>query len=202
MKILVTGFAPFGGEKINPAYEAVKLLPSTIAGTAIIKAELPTVFRKGAQVLQALINAHNPDAVLCIGQAGGRPVISVERVAINLQDARIADNEGNCPNDETISVQGKTAYFSNLPTKAIVQFLRGNGVPAALSYTAGTYVCNDVLYHLLYWIDTLYPQMQGGFIHVPYDPAQVVNLSPPAPSMPIAAISEGLRLALIAIINS
>lgn len=202
MKILVTGFAPFGGEKINPAYEAVKLLPSTIAGTAIIKAELPTVFRKGAQVLQALINAHNPDAVLCIGQAGGRPVISVERVAINLQDARIADNEGNCPNDETISAQGKTAYFSNLPTKAIVQFLRENGVPAALSYTAGTYVCNDVLYHLLYWIDTLYPQMRGGFIHVPYDPVQVVNLSPPAPSMSIAAISEGLRLALIAIINS
>lgn len=202
MRILVTGFAPFGGEKINPAYEAVKLLPDTIAGAAIIKAELPTVFRKGAQALQALIDTHQPHAVLCVGQAGGRPVISVERVAINLQDARIADNEGNRPTDEIIVAEGKAAYFSNLPTRAMVQFLRDKGIPAALSYTAGTYVCNDVLYHLLYWIDTLYPQMRGGFIHVPYDPAQVVNMSPPAPSMPIAAISEGIRLAIIAIINA
>jgi len=202
VKILVTGFAPFGGETINPAYEAVKLLPDTIAGAAIIKAELPTVFRKGAQALRTLIDTHKPDAVLCIGQAGGRPVISVERVAINLQDARIADNEGNSPKDETIIPTGRTAYFSNLPTRAIVQFLQDKGIPAALSYSAGTYVCNDVLYHLLYWIDSLYPQMRGGFIHVPYDPAQTVNLSPPAPSMPIATISQGLKLALLALINA
>ncbi|NLY31757.1 MAG: pyroglutamyl-peptidase I [Firmicutes bacterium] len=196
MKILVTGFMPFGGEEINPAWEAVKLLPDTINGAEILKAELLTVFRKGAQVLQALIEAHQPDAVLCVGQAGGRASMAVERVGINLRDARIEDNEGNRPRDEKIIPGGKDAYFSNLHTRAIVERLQNCGIPAALSYSAGTYVCNEVLYHLLYWIDTLYPQMQGGFIHVPYDPAQAAKMSSPAPSLPIATVSEGLKLAL------
>jgi pyroglutamyl-peptidase len=200
MKILITGFTPFGGEEINPAYEAVKLLPDIIAGAEIIKAELPTVFLKGAQVLQALIEAHQPDAVICVGQAGGRPAISVERVGINFQDARVEDNEGNKPIDEKIIPDGKAAYFSNLPTRAIVQRMQDNGIPAVLSYSAGTYVCNEVLYHLLHWIDTLYPQLRGGFIHVPYDPAQVVKMSP-APSMPIALISQGLMFALKEIVE-
>ena len=196
MKILVTGFMPFGGEEINPAWEAVKLLPDTINGAEILKAELPTAFGKGAEVLRTCIEAHQPDAVLCVGQAGGRASIAVERVGINWRDARIEDNEGNKPVDEKIIPEGRDAYFSNLPARAIVERLQNSGIPAVLSYSAGTYVCNEVLYHLLYWIDTLYPHMRGGFIHVPYDPAQVAKMSSPAPSLPIATISKGLKLAL------
>lgn len=202
MRILVTGFTPFGGEKINPAYEAVKLLPDIIEGAEIIKAKLPTVFGKGALVLKNLIEEYQPDVVLCIGQAGGRPALSVERVAINLQDAGIPDNEGNCPMDEPIIPAGNDAYFSNLPTRAIVQALRAHGIPAVLSYTAGTYVCNDVMYHLLYWLDTLYPRIQGGFIHVPYAPVQVANRTSPAPALPIALISEGLGMAISIIVQT
>lgn len=198
MKILVTGFTPFGGEKINPAYEAVKRLPARINELRVITAELPTVFNKGAEVLEELLERHNPAAVICVGQAGGRAAISLERVAINLRDARIPDNEGNSPRDEPIKADGENAYFSNLPTRAIVDALQEHGIPAALSYTAGTYVCNDVLYHLLYWIDKKYPQMLGGFIHVPYDPAQAAAKPSPQPSMSIAITAEALNLAVLA----
>lgn len=196
MKYLVTGFEPFGGEKVNPAWEAVKLLPDSIAGATLIKAQLPTVFSKGAGVLDALIQRHRPDTVLCLGQAGGRPGLSVERVAINLRDASIPDNEGNQPRDEPIVTEGRTAYFSNLPTRSLVEHLGGKGYPAALSYSAGTYVCNEVMYRLLYIIDTSFPKMRGGFIHVPYAPEQAAAISPLPPSLPIATVSEALRLAL------
>lgn len=197
MNILVTGFSPFGGETINPAYEAVKLLPDSIENARIIKAELPTVFRKGAETLRELISKFNPAIVICVGQAGGRSAIAIERIAANLHDASNPDNEGNCPEDESIISEGKAAYFSNLPTRAIVQALKEARIPAVLSYTAGTYVCNDVMYHLLYWIEQSYPDMRGGFIHVPYDPAQTANSAAPAPSMPIAVTAEALRLAIL-----
>lgn len=197
MNILVTGFSPFGGETINPAYEAVKLLPDSIENARIIKAELPTVFRKGAETLRELISKYNPAIVICVGQAGGRSAIAIERVAVNLQDAGSPDNEGTCPEDESIISEGRDAYFSNLPTRAIVQALKEVSIPAVLSYTAGTYVCNDVMYHLLHWIEQSYPDMRGGFIHVPYDPAQAAKSAAPEPSMPIAVTAEALRLAIL-----
>lgn len=198
MKILVTGFTPFGGEKINPAYEAVKRLPAKINGVQVITAELPTVFGSAAEVLEELMGMHNPAAVICVGQAGGRAAISLERVAVNLRDARIPDNEGNSPRDEPIKADAENAYFSNLPNRAIVNALREHGIPATLSYTAGTYVCNDVLYHLLYWIEKKYPQVLGGFIHVPYDPAQAAAKPSHPPSMSIATTAEALNLAVLA----
>lgn len=196
MKFLLTGFTPFGGESINPAWQVVRLLPDTVFSATIIKAELPTVFGKGAQVLADIIYQHHPDVVLCLGQAGGRPDISLERVAINLRDARIADNEGNMPQDEAIVPEGKAAYFSKLPTRSLVDYLRQKGIPASLSYSAGTYVCNEVMYKLLSICDRDFPQMKGGFIHIPYAPEQVAVMAPPQPSLPIATVREGLELAI------
>lgn len=201
MKVIVTGFTPFGGEKINPSYEAVKTLPDTIQGAEIIKAQLPTVFGKAPQVLKSLVQTHQPRVVISVGQAGGRSSICVERVAVNLRDSRSVDNEGNCPQDEAIIPQGENAYFSNLPTRTIVQNILNHGIPAALSYSAGTYVCNDVMYNILSWRKQ-YPDMLGGFIHVPYSTTQAAAIYSPQPSMPIATIGEGLRLAIEAVLNS
>ena len=136
MKILVTGFDPFGGEKVNPALEAVKSLPSIIHGAEIRWVEIPTVFYKSAEVLEAEINRHQPDVVLCIGQAGGRASLTPERVAINQDDARIPDNQGNQPIDTPIRLDGEAAYFSTLPIKAMVQAIKEEGLPASVSNTA------------------------------------------------------------------
>lgn len=146
MKILVTGFDPFGGEKINPAIESVKKLPDTIAGAEIIKLEIPTVIGKSVDKIKAKIEEVHPDVVLSIGQAGGRPDITVERVGINCDDCRIKDNEGNQPIDEKVAKDGPAAYFSTLPIKAMVKNIQDGGVPASVSNTAGTFICNHVLY--------------------------------------------------------
>ena len=140
MKILITGFEPFGGESINPAYEAVKLLPDTVCGAQIVKLEVPTVFGKAGDILHAAVAEHRPDAVICVGQAGGRAAITPERVAINIMDGRIADNAGFMPVDRTIRTDGENAYFSTLPIKAMVAAIRAEGIPAEVSNTAGTYV--------------------------------------------------------------
>ncbi|MCL2392010.1 MAG: pyroglutamyl-peptidase I [Oscillospiraceae bacterium] len=199
MKILISGFDPFGGEAINPAFEAVKLLPRKIGGADISIVEVPTVFRKCAEVLKAAIDEIKPDAVLCIGQAGGRSVISVEKVAINLQEARIADNEKNQPIGETIKEDGPAAYFATLPVKVMVNKIKEEKIPSSISYTAGTYVCNDIMYHLLYMIDKEYPNIRGGFIHVPFDTAQVLDKPDGTPSMPVATIAKALECAVKAI---
>ena len=138
MKILITGFDPFGGESVNPAFEAVKLLPDTIAGAQIIKQEVPTEFGRAGEVLEAAMNASKPDVVICIGQAGGRSAITPEKVGINIMDGRIPDNAGYQPVDVTIREDGETAYFTSLPVKAMVQKMKDAGIPAALSYTAGS----------------------------------------------------------------
>jgi pyroglutamyl-peptidase len=161
VKILATGFDPFGGEKINPAYEAVKLLPREIAGAEIFTAEIPTVFGKCGDVLRRLIRERRPDAVLCVGQAGGRSVISVEKVAVNLMEARIPDNEKMQPSDEPVVPGGPAAYFSGLPVKAMVRAVREQGIPAGISYTAGTFVCNDVMYRLLHMAATEFADPAG-----------------------------------------
>ena len=202
MKVLVSGFDPFGGDEINPAFEAVKLIPEQVAGAEIIKVEIPTVFGKCAVVLKEAITRHQPDAVLCVGQAGGRSVISVEKVAINLGEARIADNEQQQPTDQALIEDGPTAYFATLPLKAMVKNIKEHGIPASISYTAGTFVCNDIMYHLLYMIEHEFPQMRGGFIHVPFDTMQVLDRPEGTPSMPVATIAKALEYALEAIVEN
>ncbi len=201
MKILITGFNPFGGESTNPAFEAVKLLPETIKEAQIIKLEIPTEFKRAGKVLQDGIETNKPDVVVCIGQAGGRSAITPEKVAINLMDGRIPDNAGYQPVDTPVREDGPTAYFTSLPVKAMVETIREAGIPAFLSYSAGTYVCNFLMYELLYLIDHHYPIIKGGFIHVPYMSQQVVNKPNGTPSMDLKTIARGLEKAVEAIVE-
>ncbi|MBE6052132.1 MAG: pyroglutamyl-peptidase I [Clostridium sp.] len=201
MKVLITGFDPFGGESINPALEAVKMLPDNIVGAEVIKLEIPTVFRKSLEKIEDNIKIHNPDIVISVGQAGGRYDVTPERVAINIDDARIEDNEKNRPIDISIFEDGENAYFSNLPIKAMVNEVRNAGLPASVSNTAGTFVCNHVMYGILYMIDKKYPNIKGGFIHVPYIPSQVVT-KPNMPSMSTENITKALELCIKAAVEN
>ena len=200
MKILVTGFDPFGGEKVNPALEAVKSLPSKIRGAEIAWVEIPTVFYKASEVLEAEIEKYQPDVVLCIGQAGGRASLTPERVAINQDDARIPDNQGNQPIDTPIREDGQAAYFSTLPIKAMVKAIKEQGLPATVSNTAGTFVCNHLMYQALYLADKKFPNMRAGFMHIPYMTEQVVN-KPNTASMCLTDIVRGIEVAIGAIVD-
>lgn len=200
MKILVTGFDPFGGEKVNPAYEAVKLLPDTIAGAEIIKLEIPTVFHKSSDVIREKVENADPDVILCIGQAGGRFGVTPERVAINVDDARIPDNEKNQPIDVKIKEDGPAAYFSSLPIKAMVQKMREADVPSSVSNSAGTFVCNHIMYQILYMIDKDYADKTGGFVHCPFIPEQVIDKAN-QPSMHLEDIARGLEAGIEAIVE-
>ena len=200
MKILVTGFDPFGGEKVNPALEAVKSLPSVIHGAEIRWVEIPTVFYKSAEVLEAEIVLYQPDVVLCIGQAGGRASLTPERVAINQDDARIPDNQGNQPIDTPIRLDGEAAYFSTLPIKAMVQAIKEDGLPATVSNTAGTFVCNHLMYQALYLADKKFPNVRAGFMHIPYMTEQVIN-KPNTASMNLVDIVKGIEAAIGAIVD-
>ena len=201
MKILVTGFDPVGGEPINPAIESVKRLPDNIAGAEIIKLEIPTVRKKSLEKIEKAINEHNPDVILSIGQAGGRFDISIERIGINLDDFRIPDNEGNQIIDEPIFPDGENSYFVKLPVKAMVQNVQKNNIPASVSYTAGTFVCNHVLYGVLYLIEKKYKGKKSGFIHIPFLPQQVVDKRN-TPSMELNTIVKGLTAAIEAIVKN
>lgn len=202
MKVLITGFDPFGGEKLNPAFEAVKKLPDTVAGAEVIKLEIPTVFTKSGEAVEKAMKEHKPDVVICVGQAGGRSSITIEKVAINLAEARIKDNEGNQPIDAVLHEDGENAYFTTLPCKAVVRELRENKIPAHISYTAGTFVCNDVMYHVLYLIHKKYQNVRGGFIHVPYALEQVLDKPQGTSAMSLETISKGLELAIKATIEN
>ena len=189
MKILITGFAPFGGQTVNPSYEAVKRLPDHIGEAEVIKAEVPVVFRKAGDALYALMDEHRPDAVICVGQAGGRDAVSLERVAINVMDASAPDNEGYMPCDEPVMQDGPAAYFATLPLRRIEEAILDKEIPCRISNTAGTYVCNDIMYRLL---DRASKEgIRAGFIHVPYLPEQTDR----EPSMPLEMIVEALRTA-------
>lgn len=201
MKVLITGFDPFGGEKVNPAYEAVKCLPEKIAEADVVKVEIPTVFVESGQKLKEAIAKENPDIVICVGQAGGRAAVSFERVAINLIEARIPDNKGNQPLGTKIHEDGETAYFSSLPLKAMVKHANDNGLPAYISYTAGTFVCNEIMYHLMYMIEKEFPAIKGGFIHVPFEPNQVIGKAVDMPSMPVKTIAKTIELAIEAAVT-
>ena len=200
MKVLITGFDPFGGETMNPAWEAVKLLKDEIGGAQIIKLQIPTVVGKSIQKIHEKMQEIHPDIVISVGQAGGRFGVTPERVAINVTDARIPDNEGNQPIDVPIFEDGDTAYFSNLPVKAMVQAIKHAGYPYVLSNSAGTYICNHFMYGILYYIQKEFPGVRGGFIHVPYATAQVVD-KPQTPSMSLADIAASLEAAVEAAVS-
>lgn len=201
MKILVSGFDPFGGEKINPAIEAVKLLSDEIKGNEVIKIEIPTVIGKSVDKLKEKIAEVKPDVVISVGQAGGREDITVERVAINVDDCRIKDNEGNQPIDEKIAEDGPDAYLLTLPIKAIVENIKSANIPASVSNTAGTFICNHVAYGMAHLSATEYPNMRTGFIHIPFLPEQVLNKAHTA-SMSLDTIVKALEKAIEAVIDN
>ncbi|MEU8916933.1 pyroglutamyl-peptidase I [Streptomyces nigrescens] len=191
-RVLLTGFAPFDGESTNPSWQAVRAAadapPPGIEASAV---ELPCIYGASIAVLRAAIEETRPEIVVCVGQAGGRPDITVERVALNVDDARIPDASGAEPIDEAIVPGGPAAYFSTLPIKACVEAVRAAGLPASVSNTAGTFVCNHVFYGLAHLIATELPDVRGGFVHVPYTPEQVVARA--EPSLPADAAARALR---------
>jgi pyroglutamyl-peptidase len=191
--VLLTGFDPFGGQRVNPSWQAVQALhDSRIAGHRVIGAELPTVFQESLQSLRDLLRQHRPTLVICCGQAGGRGALSLERVAINVDDARIPDNRGAQPVDRPVVPGGPAAYFTSLPIKAMRQALLDAAINAEVSQTAGTFVCNHVFYGLMHELATsrAVHGVRGGFIHVPFLPEQG------QPSMRLAEIVQGLRRAI------
>lgn len=201
MKILVTGFDPFGGEKINPAIESVKKLPDEIAGAKIIKLEIPTICHRSLEVIDDAIKEYDPDVILSIGQAGGRSDITVERIGINIDDCRICDNAGQQIIDEPVFKDGPAAYFVNIPIKAMVAKIQEHLIPASVSNSAGTFVCNHVTYGVRHIIETKYPGKRSGFIHIPFLPQQVINKKN-MPSMTLDTIVEGLCAAIEAIVET
>lgn len=201
MKILVTGFDPFGGEVINPAIETVKRLPDTISGAKIIKLEIPTVCHQSLRVIDEAIARYDPDVVLSVGQAGGRPDITVERVGINVDDCRIPDNAGNQIVDEPIYADGPAAYFVTVPIKAMVQRIRERNIPASVSNTAGTFVCNHVTYGVCHLLAVKYPGKRSGFIHIPFLPRQAVDKKN-MPSMSQDMMVEAITAAIEAVVDT
>lgn len=188
-KLLITGFEPFGGEETNPSWDAVCQLPQELGSYRLTKLRIPVVFGKAAEVVINAAEELHPDAILCIGQAGGRAAITPELVAINLRHASIPDNAGFHPRDEAISPNGDTAFFSTLPVRQMATAIQNAGIPAQVSYSAGAYVCNDVLYTLLSHFQNA--DIGIAFIHVPY----AVNQQK-TPAMDIADIIKGLTIAI------
>ncbi|OTA18357.1 pyrrolidone-carboxylate peptidase [Xenorhabdus vietnamensis] len=194
--VLITGFEPFGGETINSSWEAVRLLQGCqIAGANIEVCLLPCIFDTSLEHLYAAIERFKPEVVISVGEAGGRSHISVERVAINVNDARIPDNAGKQPIDIPVIADSPMAYFSTLPIKKIVNALNHAGIPATVSQTAGTFVCNHVMYGLLHYLSQHFPAVRGGFIHVPYLPEQATSHSD-VPSMAVEMIMTALKIAI------
>ena len=191
-KLLVTGFEPFGGETINPSWEAVSRLPAQISGYTLTKLRLPVVFGEAAEKVILAAEEISADVILCIGQAGGRNAITPELVGINLRHASIPDNSGNQPKDELIIPNGDCAYFSTLPVRKMADAVNGAGIPSHVSYSAGAYVCNDVIYTLLSRFKD--SKTRVGFIHIPYSSEQNKE-----PSMELDVIVEGLTLAIEAL---
>ncbi|OOG63230.1 pyroglutamyl-peptidase I [Rhodanobacter sp. B04] len=194
-RILLTGFDPFGGESINPSWEAVRALHGKrIGGHRIVALQLPTEFAGSLRKLKAAVRELAPTILLGVGQAGGRAQLSIERVAINLQDARIPDNAGAQPIDEPVIAGAPAAYFSTLPIKAMLAALHAQGLPAEISNSAGTYVCNHIAYAMLH-LAAMKRSVRAGFIHIPYLPAQAAARRGAA-SMALDDVVHGLEVAL------
>lgn len=194
-KVLLTGFEPFGGEAINPSWEVVKRLEKTTDQYQILAKQLPCVFDRSLDYLYRFIEDINPDIVICVGQAGGRAEICIERIAINLNDATIPDNQGNQPIDTPVITQAPHAYFSTLPNKAMVNKMREAGIPTSLSLSAGSYVCNHTMFGLLHYLHLTQRSCLAGFIHIPYLPEQGVfhrNM----PTMSLEILMKGIDIAI------
>lgn len=195
MKILVTGFEPFHHESMNPSMEIVKRLKERIAGADIVKCIIPVVYYESLTLLKEKIREEDPDVIISLGQAGGRASISLEKVAINLNEARIPDNANQQPHDEKIEVTGDVAYFSSLPLEKILNALKDRKIPVEISYSAGTYVCNHVFYGVRYLLDHEFPDKKSGFIHIPFIEEQVIDKGN-LPSMSLERMIEGIELAI------
>ena len=190
-KLLITGFDPFGGENINPSWEAVKLLPEQVGQYQIHKLAIPTIFGTAAEMILTQAQQLHPDVIVSVGLAGGRDAVTPERIAVNIRDARIPDNRGVQPSGDRVVAEGPAAYFSTLPVEKMAEHIRQVGIPAAVSNTAGTFVCNDVLYSVLHHFAGT--SVQAGFIHVPYLPSQGT------PNMELTDIVKALSAAIEAL---
>ncbi|MGI6755105.1 MAG: pyroglutamyl-peptidase I [Atopobiaceae bacterium] len=207
--IIVTGFEPFGGQTINASWEAVKLLPDTIANHPVNKLLLPVEFGRSGDMLceamalgeKTLASKDLPCLVVCVGEAGGRSAVSVERVAVNVQDARIPDNAGATPHEECIVAGGPAAFFSRLPLHACVEAARSEHIPAEISNTAGLYVCNQLMYRLLMEVQKYSFDILGGFVHVPYTPAEACGKNA-VPSMESCRAAKGLEAVVLAALST
>lgn len=189
--LLITGFDPFGGESVNPSWMAVNQLPDQIGEWKLTKLQIPTIFGTAAESVLSTASSTQPDVILCIGQAGGRSAVTPEVVAINLREARIPDNAGQQPLNTPVVEDGPAAYFSTAPVREMIAAISNIGLPASLSYTAGAFVCNDVLYTLLHYFHNTPTRV--GFIHVPYLPQQAKDN---VPSMPQEHITQALIAAI------
>lgn len=191
--VLITGFEPFGGEAVNPAWEAVRVLQGArIGGHRVETRCLPVVFGEALDCLRKAIADTRPALVLCVGQAGGRAQVSLERIAINVDDARTPDNAGNSPVDSPIVADGPAGYFATLPIKRLRAELQRAGIPAGISQSAGTFVCNHVFYGLMHSLHKR-RRVRGGFVHVPYSPEQAAH-HPGAASLPVDTVTAALRI--------
>lgn len=202
MKILMTGFEPFGTQKTNVSYEAVKGISEDHFDAEIIKACIPTVFHLSIEVLKALIMKHQPDVVCLIGEAGGSQSILLERIAINIDDARIPDNQGNQPIDQPIIMGGPNAYFTQLPIKTLLEAIKKQEIKTTISNSAGTYVCNHLMYGMLDFLANTphFSHVKAGFIHVPFYEDQVIDL-PESPYMPLKTIINALETVIQTMID-
>ncbi len=200
-RVLVTGFTPFGGERSNPSWEIVKALPDSIAGYSIEKLRVPTEFGKAIDVAENAIDKWQPRVVLCFGQAGGRSRMSVERVAINVDDARIADNAGKQLIDVPIRRNAPAAYFCTVPVKAMVAGMTRAGVPSEVSNSAGTFVCNHLIYGVLHHIASKGYKTRAGFIHVPFMEPQIVD-RPNTAALSLATMVTGAKAAIMAAVRN
>ncbi len=189
-RLLITGFDPFGGNAVNPAWQAVKELPDTVAGFSLCKLEIPTVFGLAAERVLARAAEFRPDVILCVGLAGGRSAVTPERIAVNIRDARIPDNAGNQPRGQRCCPQGPAAYFATVPVEAMARAIREAGLPGMVSNSAGAFVCNDTLYLLLHHFSGT--DIRVGFIHVPRTPDMG------EPSLEFSAITAALAAAISA----
>ena len=196
MKILVTGFEPFGGEMRNPSAEVVESLPNAVGTIEIIKLILPVERYTCAELVKQAVEQHHPDAILSVGQAGGRAAVSVERVAINLDDYRIDDNVGNQPKEEPVVPGGPDAYFTNIPVEDLARNIRALGVPAAQSLSAGSFVCNHLMYSVRHWLEEQGLPTKFCFIHVPWLPEQILH-KPGQPSMSMELIRKAVDVAVV-----
>lgn len=190
-KLLITGFDPFGGAKINPSWEAVKGLPDRVGEYELCKLEIPTVFHRATRVVLEKAGEFQPDVILCVGQAGGRAAVTPERIAVNIRDARIPDNAGGQPDGELVAADGPAAYFATVPVREMAKAIEAAGIPATVSNSAGAFVCNDTLYGILHACAGT--PVRCGFIHVPYIPEQG------EPSMPPETIRRALEAAILAL---